>query len=66
MSESQFKTVANYIRNQEQHHAKRDFAEEFIALLKVNVAVTPGSSPGLSMGGASGAMFRRRKRQKFD
>lgn len=34
VSRSQIDTIANYIRNQEQHHAKRDFAAEFLALLK--------------------------------
>ena len=34
VSRSQIDAIADYIRNQEQHHAKRDFAAEFIALLK--------------------------------
>lgn len=34
VSRSQIETIVNYIRNQEQHHAKRDFAAEFVALLK--------------------------------
>lgn len=34
VSRSQIDAIANYIRNQEEHHAKRDFAAEFIALLK--------------------------------
>lgn len=34
VSQSQCDVITNYIRNQEQHHAKRDFAAEFISLLK--------------------------------
>jgi REP element-mobilizing transposase RayT len=33
-SRSQVPTVARYIENQEQHHAKRPFRDEYIALLK--------------------------------
>ena len=32
---SQLQMLKNYIRNQEKHHQKRDFEEEFIALLKL-------------------------------
>jgi putative transposase len=31
---SNFKSVLDYVRNQEAHHAKRDFASEFKALLE--------------------------------
>ncbi len=42
VSQSQSDVIANYIRNQEQHHSKRDFAAEFISLLKKhNVAYDP-------------------------
>lgn len=34
VSPSQTETVVNYIRNQEKHHAKRTFEEEFVFLLK--------------------------------
>jgi REP element-mobilizing transposase RayT len=34
VSVSALEDVAEYIRNQEQHHRKRDFAQEYIALLK--------------------------------
>src|SRR4029077_7720655 len=34
VSPSQTQTVVNYIRNQEKHHAKRSFEEEFVFLLK--------------------------------
>ena len=33
-SKSQIKTVATYIENQEQHHKKTTFREEYLALLK--------------------------------
>jgi REP element-mobilizing transposase RayT len=36
VSRSDVKTVVQYIRNQEQHHAKMSFEEEFLALLKEN------------------------------
>ncbi len=36
VSESQSKTVQNYIRNQEEHHKKVSFKEELIALLRKN------------------------------
>jgi putative transposase len=36
ISRSDVKTVAEYIRNQEQHHAKMSFEEEFLGLLKQN------------------------------
>jgi REP element-mobilizing transposase RayT len=36
VSESQFPIVQNYIRNQEKHHAKFDFKQEFEGLLKAN------------------------------
>ena len=36
VSPSQTQTVVNYIRNQEKHHAKRSFEEEFIFLLKLS------------------------------
>ena len=39
VSQSQVDAVARYIRNQEEHHAKRDFASEFIALLEKNGVV---------------------------
>ncbi len=32
---SQLQILKNYIRNQEKHHQKRDFEEEFVALLKL-------------------------------
>jgi REP element-mobilizing transposase RayT len=34
VSPSQVPAVKKYIRNQEQHHRKRDFEQEFIALLR--------------------------------
>lgn len=34
VSSSQVPTVKKYIRNQEQHHRKRSFEEEFVALLR--------------------------------
>jgi REP element-mobilizing transposase RayT len=34
VSPSQIQTVVNYIQNQETHHAKRSFEEEFVFLLK--------------------------------
>jgi REP element-mobilizing transposase RayT len=34
VSPSQIQTVVNYIRNQEKHHVKRSFEEEFVFLLK--------------------------------
>ena len=36
VSESQFEIVRNYIRNQEKHHLKFDFKQEFESLLKAN------------------------------
>jgi len=33
-SESQIDIIANYIRNQEKHHAKKSFQEEYITFLK--------------------------------
>jgi putative transposase len=36
VSESQFEIVRNYIRNQEDHHKKFDFKQEFESLLKAN------------------------------
>lgn len=36
VSESQFDIVRNYIRNQEAHHQKFDFKQEFESLLKAN------------------------------
>jgi putative transposase len=36
VSESQFEIVRNYIRNQEEHHKKFDFRQEFESLLKAN------------------------------
>ena len=36
VSESQFEVVRNYIRNQEEHHKKYDFKQEFESLLKSN------------------------------
>jgi putative transposase len=36
VSQSQCAVIENYIRNQEGHHKKRDFAAEFIALLRKN------------------------------
>ena len=36
VSESQFEIVRNYIRNQEAHHKKFDFKQEFESLLKAN------------------------------
>lgn len=34
VSSSQAQVVKEYIRNQEQHHRKRDFEQEFVALLR--------------------------------
>ncbi len=34
VSPSQIQTVVNYIQNQEKHHAKRSFEEEFVFLLQ--------------------------------
>jgi REP element-mobilizing transposase RayT len=34
LSESQLPTVRNYVRNQEEHHRRRTFQEEFLELLK--------------------------------
>ena len=34
VSQSQFKVVADNIRNQRQHHAKYDFKDEYLALLQ--------------------------------
>ena len=34
VSSSQLEVVKQYIQNQEQHHRKRDFEHEFIALLR--------------------------------
>ena len=34
VSVSQLETITNYIRNQEEHHRKRSFQEEFLMLLK--------------------------------
>lgn len=34
VSVSQLETVANYIRNQEEHHKQQSFSDEFVALLK--------------------------------
>jgi putative transposase len=36
VSTSQVPAVANYISNQERHHKKRSFRDEFIELLRVN------------------------------
>lgn len=36
MSDSRRKDVIAYIRNQERHHKKRNFEEEFIVLLKAH------------------------------
>ncbi len=36
VSESQCSVIERYIRNQEEHHRKRDFAAEFLALLEKN------------------------------
>lgn len=36
VSESQFETVRNYIRNQEEHHKKFDFKTEFESLIRMN------------------------------
>lgn len=36
VSESQFEMVRDYIRNQEKHHKKFDFKQEFESLLKAN------------------------------
>ena len=36
VSASQIEKVKQYIANQEQHHQKRSFRDEFIALLKAN------------------------------
>jgi REP element-mobilizing transposase RayT len=42
VSRSQFDAAADYVRNQEKHHEKRDFAAEFVALLeKHGVAYDP-------------------------
>lgn len=35
-SKSQLPRVINYIKNQEQHHRKKSFREEYLALLKVH------------------------------
>ena len=41
-SRSQVSTVANYIENQERHHARRSFRDEYLALLKkFNVEYDP-------------------------
>ena len=34
VSPSQIEAVREYIQNQEQHHHKRDFEQEFVALLR--------------------------------
>jgi len=34
VSESQVSRVIDYLRSQQEHHAKRDFKDEFVALLK--------------------------------
>jgi putative transposase len=34
VSVSQLEAITNYIRNQEEHHKKRSFQEEFLMLLK--------------------------------
>lgn len=34
VSASQVEAVKEYIRNQEEHHRKRDFEQEFVTLLK--------------------------------
>lgn len=36
VSQSRLNVVREYVRNQENHHKKRDFREEFIALLEKN------------------------------
>ncbi len=36
VSQSRLDVVREYVRNQENHHKKRDFKEEFIALLEKN------------------------------
>ena len=36
VSTSQVTAVSRYIANQERHHAKRSFREEFIEMLRVN------------------------------
>ena len=41
-SRSQVSTVAKYIENQERHHARRSFRDEYLALLKkFNVEYDP-------------------------
>ena len=34
VSQSQYEVVANYIRNQRQHHEKLDFKDEYLAILQ--------------------------------
>ena len=34
VSPSQIEIVKEYIQNQEEHHSKRDFEQEFVALLR--------------------------------
>jgi hypothetical protein len=34
VSPSQIEVVKEYIQNQEEHHRKRDFEQEFVALLR--------------------------------
>ena len=42
MSESQLDTVVNYIKNQEVHHTRMTFREEYLAFLKrFNVPYNP-------------------------
>ena len=41
VSPSRTKEVIQYIRNQQQHHRKRDYAAEFAALLR-SAGVEPG------------------------
>jgi hypothetical protein len=36
VSSSQIPAVAKYIANQERHHKKRSFRDEFIEMLRVN------------------------------
>jgi hypothetical protein len=36
VSTSQLAAVSNYIANQERHHKKRSFRDEFIEILRVN------------------------------
>ena len=36
MGQSQVKTVINYILNQEEHHKKKTFREEYIEFLNAN------------------------------